>query len=71
AAYDHCINGDIIKTRAAIYNESPNFNSPLDISVSLEGGFDVTFGTQAGVTTMQGLLTISRGTVEAGNFSVR
>ncbi|MDA8105299.1 MAG: S8 family serine peptidase, partial [Nitrospiraceae bacterium] len=67
-AYNKCAGGEIVGMQATTYYESPNFNSPLNISVSLQGGYDASFGYQYGFTTLQGSLTISSGTVTVGNL---
>jgi len=67
-AYNNCAGGEIVALRATTYYESPDFNSPLNISISLQGGYDTSFGHQSGFTTLQGSLTISSGTVTVGNL---
>jgi hypothetical protein len=68
-AYDNCSSGDIVGMLATtIYYESPNFNSPSNISIGLQGGYDPSFGLQSGFTTLQGALTIRNGAVTVGNL---
>ncbi len=70
-AYDECGSGDLIKMQVATFSENINFNNLSDIAVSLLGGYDAAFDTQTGFTTVQGALTISRGSVIAGNLVLR
>ncbi len=67
-AYKDCVSGDIIKVQAITFPVNTNFNALADIPVSLQGGYDSPFGSQMGFTTLQGALTISRGTVNVGNI---
>ncbi len=71
-ASNDCSNWDIIQMQAGPlpFPENPVFNLPLGISVNLLGGYDPAFASQAGFTTINGTLTISRGTVTVGNVIV-
>ena len=70
-ASDDCSNWDIIRMQAVPLTDSPMFNLPLGIAVSLQGGYDAAFGSQTGFTTVQGTLTISKGTATVGNRIVQ
>lgn len=67
-AYNNCSSGDIIEMQTTTFYENLDYNSPLNIAVNLEGGYDTSFGHQSGFTTLQGSLTISSGTVTVGNL---
>lgn len=67
-AYNNCTSGDAVRMQAATYYESPDLNSPSNIVISLEGGYDPAFGSQAGYTTIRGTLTIGNGTAAVGNL---
>jgi subtilisin family serine protease len=69
-AADNCSNWDTVEMQAGSFTENPDFNLPLGITVSLQGGYDTAFGSQTGFTTVQGTLTISSGVVIAGNVIV-
>jgi hypothetical protein len=66
-ASNDCSNWDAIRMQAVPLTESPVFNLPLGIAVSLQGGYDAAFGSQTGFTTVQGTLTITKGTVIVKN----
>jgi hypothetical protein len=69
-----CTNWDTIRMQAdafyAFPPESPVFNLPMGITVSLLGGYDPAFASQTGSTTISGTLTIGMGTVIIGNVIV-
>jgi len=72
-AYNNCSNGDVIVMQATVFAEtafaeSPDFNSPLNIAVGFQGGYDPSFGSQTGFSTIHGTLTISNGTVTVSNL---
>jgi subtilisin family serine protease len=69
-AADNCSNWDTVEMQAGSFTENPDFNLPLGITVSLQGGYDTAFGSQNGFTTVHGTLTISSGVVIAGNVIV-
>jgi serine protease AprX len=58
---------DTIRMQTGTLTESPVFDLPF----SLQGGYDPAFGTQAGLTTVQGDLAFSHGTVLVGNVTVQ
>ncbi len=64
-------NWDVIRMRAVTLTESPVFNLPLGITISLQGGYDAAFGSQTSYTTVQGIMTITKGTVIVGNVVVQ
>ncbi len=67
-AYDQCQDQDIIETLATTFVESPNFNSPM--TVVLKGGYDAAFGSQGGMTTVQGTVTVSTGALIADRLII-
>ncbi len=74
AAGGDCSNWDDIRLQTTSPEtplaESPVFNLPLGITISLLGGYDPAFASQTGSTTISGTLTISAGTVIVGNVVV-
>ncbi len=67
-AYNQCVSGDIIEMQATTFNENPNFN--LNFPVSLKGGYDSSFISQIGMTTVHGTLTVSAGTIRVENLII-
>jgi PKD repeat protein len=68
--YDnHADTGDIIKIHAGSLTESPNLNR--DIDVTLKGGYDACYATNAGTSTIVGTLTIASGTVTVEKIEIR
>lgn len=53
------------------FSETLDFNLPLGITISLLGGYDPAFGSRVRSTTIQGSLTISKGTAIVGNVIVQ
>jgi hypothetical protein len=68
-AFNAALSGDIIEMQATTFTENPNFNNS-GVLVLLKGGFDSTFGSQVGKTTIQGTLTISAGTATVQNLII-
>jgi hypothetical protein len=66
-AVDNSASWDTIQMQAGTFPESPVFDLPL----SLQGGYDTSFGSQTGLTTVQGNLTFSHGTVFIENVTVQ
>jgi Fibronectin type III domain len=60
-AFDAALTGDIVELQAGTFTETPALKS--GVSITLAGGFDQSFGSQAGYSTISGTLTISSGTV--------
>ncbi len=65
-AYAVANNGDIIKVRAENHSEVVTFDR--DISVTLEGGYNCDYSGNDGLTTINGDLIITNGSVIAGNI---
>jgi hypothetical protein len=61
SAYNAIVNGAnvMISVQAVTFTESVNFNR--NISVKVVGGYDSSFTTHAGMTTIKGLLTLGTG----------
>jgi hypothetical protein len=59
AAYSKAVAGDIIRARSAGFME----NLVLDraIAIKLEGGYDATQADNPGDSTLEGVLTVQRG----------
>jgi hypothetical protein len=68
AAYNLCSSGDILEAQATIFTEDPVFGS--NISVVLKGGYDPSFGSQAGDTVIQGVVTVAAGTITIENVII-
>ncbi len=68
AAYNAAYDGATIQSLAQVSVEDINFN--LNISVTLEGGYDCNFTSNAGVTSLSGTTQISSGTITIGKFSL-
>jgi parallel beta-helix repeat protein len=65
-AYIAAGDGDTIKIRHAIYDDSPVFNE--DKSVILEGGYDCDFINNTGETILSGTFTVSNGAITVKNI---
>jgi len=68
-AYATAVDGNIINIRAVDLTESPVFNRPA--KVILKGGFDGTFTSNSGYTTLHGILKISAGSVTIEKIVIR
>jgi YD repeat-containing protein len=68
AAYDAASNGAVIKAKAKTYTENLTVNR--NISVSIEGGWDPSFTSITGMTTLKGYIqtTATGGTLTIKNF---
>jgi len=60
-AYDASQDGDNIHIQDAVFSEDIYIDR--DITISLHGGFDCTYYNNSGITTLEGSMTISNGTV--------
>ena len=67
-AYNAAVDGDRILVQGMAFTDSPVFNR-TNISVTLEGGYNATFSSQIGDTTVTAV-TISKGAVIVGNMVV-
>ena len=68
SAYDAAVSGDIIQSQAVAFSEDLFID--LNKSVILDGGYNCDYSLQTGITTLNGIMTISNGTVIIGNFSL-
>jgi hypothetical protein len=70
-AYGACPSGSTptIKAQAQLFTE--NLILDKTVILNLLGGFDGSFATQNGMTTLQGNLTVAQGTLNAGNLILR
>jgi hypothetical protein len=68
-AYDAAATGSVIRTRGMIFGESPL--CAADKKVTVKGGYDDTFATRSGFTTINGVLRIRRGTIIADGIKIR
>lgn len=65
-AYDSAINGDTVQSKTLSLTENININ--LNKAVTLKGGYDCNYTSNAGKTTLTGNITISNGTVTVESF---
>lgn len=70
-ASDNCANWETIQMQALTLPGNPVINLPLGIAVSMQGGYDAAFESQPGFTTINGSLTVSKGTVIIGNVIIK
>jgi hypothetical protein len=66
AAYDVAADAATIQSRAVIFTDPLNANRV--ISVTLEGGYDCNYTVTEGVTTFNGVMTISEGVITIGDY---
>ena len=69
AAYGAAADGNIIQGQAGVFTGA--LDCSRDISVTLKGGYDSLFTTNAAFTTLNGSLTITDGTVTIENISIQ
>jgi hypothetical protein len=67
-AYSQCSSGDVLEMQATTFNENLDFSS--NISVLLKGGYDASFTSQTGFTTVQGMMTVGAGAITVENLIV-
>jgi len=60
-AYNDAVNGAVILAQGIIFSESPIMGTSK--AVTIRGGYDPTFTTQSGYTTLQGVLTVGQGSL--------
>jgi M6 family metalloprotease-like protein len=68
AAYGAAGGGKTVQSKDRILNEDITIN--LDKTVTLEGGYDCSYTAVSGVTTIQGNMTVTNGTVVIGDFVI-
>jgi hypothetical protein len=68
-AYNAAANGNTISAQAYKFQENLTFNQP--ISITLDGGTDGTYLNTTGMTTLQGTLTISQGSLKLKNLIIQ
>jgi len=64
-AYNLAGEGDTIQVRALIFTENPELN--LNKTVTLQGGYDCDYLSISGITTINGSINVSAGSVTIGN----
>jgi hypothetical protein len=67
-AYAQASDGNILQSREYTFNEDLDLNS--NISLTLEGGYDVNYGANSGYTSLHGTLKISNGTLVLENLII-
>jgi len=68
-AYNTALSDDIIQATSQTFAEDLNINQ--DKTVTLQGGFDSSYSTISGTTTLNGTLTISSGTLIIDNLTIQ
>jgi len=66
AAYDAAPNGATIQTRD--FTLAENLNAHRSVSINIQGGYNSDFTIGTGLTTLQGMITTSAGSVTIQNF---
>jgi hypothetical protein len=66
SAYQFAANGNTIQVRALDFPETLVFNRP--ISVTLKGGYDSSFASNSGSSSVTGSLSVNNGTVRVENI---
>ena len=69
AAYAAALNGSILLSRE--YSFSENLNLNRNISVTLKGGYNSSYSSNSGYTTLHGILTIGNGSLTVENLVIR
>lgn len=67
-AYDAAADGDLIQVMAEELAGDLSLNRV--ITITFDGGYDCSYSTRSGVTTLKGTLTINAGTVVVNNLRV-
>ena len=70
AAYNAAGNGAVLKAQGVTLAENLLLNNP-SIKVTISGGYEPTFTTQTGVTTVKGSVIIGNGVLVADRIAVR
>ncbi len=70
-AYSDATDGQSILMRSIVFAEGLVLASPSNPSIVLQGGYDCDFGTNTGLTTVQGSLTVSSGAVTIENVVIQ
>ncbi len=69
AAYNAARHGDMIQCRETVFDEDVAVNR--DISVTLDGGYNADFSSNAGRrTTLKGMITTMKGKITVANFTL-
>ena len=68
-AYNAAVDGDVIRLQEYTFNENLNLNR--NISVTLKGGYDCSYTSNPQFGTINGMLTISDGTVIVENLVIK
>lgn len=69
SAYNSASNSGVIKSEAVTFTENPIFS--LNISTTIQGGYDCSYSTDSLYSTLNGTLTISNGTVTVSNLIIQ
>lgn len=68
SAYNAASEGSILQSRAVLFTGNLNFN--INKTITLSGGYDCAYTTVGGKSKVNGLMTITRGTVIISNFEL-
>ncbi len=69
AAYNAAADGDTIQCRESVFDE--DLAARRDITVTLEGGYDAAFSSNAGrKTILKGMMTTTKGKISIRNFNI-
>jgi len=68
-AYNAVVDGDTILSQAVVFNEDPDFNR--NISLTITGGYDCDYSTNDEKSVVDGTITIRNGTVTLENIKIR
>jgi len=67
--YNAAVDGDTIQSQAVLFNENPDFNR--NISVTISGGYDCSYSKNDQESVVNGTITIRNGTVTLENIKIR
>jgi hypothetical protein len=68
-AFDSVADDSVIRARGLTFTETLSLNRP--VTVRLLGGYNIDYTTQTGVTTINGTLTIAKGSLEVDRVVIR
>jgi hypothetical protein len=68
-AYNAIMNNDVMLVRAADFSENVDLNR--NVSVTISGGYDRSYSTIIGQSTLHGNLTVTNGSVVVGNLVIQ
>jgi hypothetical protein len=69
AAYDKVVGTATIQSRAVTLKEGLTLGNP--VTIVIKGGYDAGYATQTGATTLQGKLTVGKGSLLVERLVIR